>query len=337
MTYSIDTVRDAFGWSLWTSRATIERLSRLALRDDSKAMQHALCVESHRLAGTASSLGFTSVGQHAAELERALESQGERWHGQAIALSRALDAQLSESPRPIASLRLSSSAPIHLIGDFSENLLGTVQSAFVHRSLSDLATRPQGVCVIESHEAKSQAIREARDRLGEGLLMVVIEGATTAQHVMALRAGADLVGLSANVLDTAQSLLPGVFAGQLIACETSDALMRSVMRAGFEALGARLVTLDESPTVVIVDDPPQSLVPEWAALRTVSLGPASWANRALERRPSLANVMSAVSQLLDDTLSERSSVMSRSRSSETFGGAPSDLGATISISRRGIL
>jgi hypothetical protein len=244
-------VRDAFALSLFHVNATLQHGAAALLRGDRSAVS-ALCDLLHRVVGTAASLGFDAIATHCRALESALQRPEARWHAKLYAAMCALDEPCAGLlPVARSSMRTGSARSLTLLtSDPTEPVL-----EFDAHWPIDIVTRatdcphpPRGVLLVDARRDAIACVRLARGVWASNPVVAIIPGATEAESLLALRAGADLIHrgeLTAEALRlSAWSALPPPFAHGTVLSLDTDSLRASALRAALDALGANVVSIE---------------------------------------------------------------------------------------------
>ncbi len=292
-------VRDAFSLSLFHANAALQRGAAALLRGDREA-SGALCDLLHRLVGTAASLGFDPLSARCRALEVALLASEDRWYSKLVAAIRTLDEASAPMQRvALVALRAGSARALWLYAP--EPIELALQPSWPIRAVASVTAcpdPPRGALLVDARRDAMARVRSARAVWGQSPLVAIAPGASEADVLLSLRAGADFVHRGALSLDalslSAWAALPPPFAHGAVLVLDSDPLRSSALRAAIEPLGARLAMIDARaqleaqlrtllPHVAVIDAAHPDAAPvaavlaqHGASVSVVSIGDAPW-------------------------------------------------------------
>lgn len=243
-------VRDAFSLSLLHSNAALQRGAAALLRGDRSASS-TLCDLLHRVVGTSASLGFDAVATRCRAVESALLASDERWYAKLFAAIRALEEPVARvAPVARAAMRTGSARALTLLAPDEIELAFDARWPLSRIQLSASCPHPpRGALLVDARRDAMARVRSARAVWGSNPLVAIAPNASEAEVLLALRAGADFVHrdeLSGESLRLSAwcALAPPFAYGTIVSLDT-DPLRASSLRAAFEPLGAKVVTVDD--------------------------------------------------------------------------------------------
>ncbi len=322
-------IQDAFSLSLWPLTASICREASAAMRGDSQALSR-LCANAHRIAGTAATLGFVTLGEHAAALEDTiLRAPRDPWHAHWFATFRSALHVAGQTKAAAGHLdRQGTAWTVFCVTDepWPDEQRGVLQLKQLS-SLDQLPSPPRGALVIDARVDGTSRLRKARGRWGTTQpLIAILSGESEAESLLALRAGADFLhyateGVSpASVRLSAWAALPLPFQSAVLFIVDSDSMRASFVRAAIEPFGVRVCCEDdhryaakrlrtEQPHIVLVDPSNAETVALLRAERSknpdrmlLSYGHTTWADAMIHTEPTVENMMAVLGDALRSVL-----------------------------------